>query len=214
MKRLLLVLAALAILAAPAQARDRVLESQTKSYPAKELRNLRLNFPVGELRIEGSDSDAVQLTVRIHCKRRADWCEERADDLDFDARTRGDRLVIDIDGYSWWGDTDDYWIEAVVQAPRGLNLDIDMGVGELEINDMHADLDVSLKVGEATVRMPQDKIQRVSARVTIGEATLNGNDEHQSVSGFLGRQLRWTRGHGDARVEVNIGVGELSFRLI
>lgn len=215
MKRLMLVLVALAVFATPALARDRVLESQTKSYPAKDLKSVRLEFSVGELNVEGSNSDAVRVTLRIHCKRYDDeWCDEQADEVELDAYARGDRLLLEIDGHSWWGDADDYWIEADVQIPSHLELEIDMGVGELEVEGMEGDLDVSLKVGEASVRMPESKVGRVYAKVSIGEASLNRRDGRQSVSGFLGRQLRWSNGAGRARVDVNVGVGELSLRLI
>jgi hypothetical protein len=204
---LLIAVAALALVA-PASAKT-VLESKAKTYSAKSLSSMRLDFTVGKLEIEGTAGNEVVVQLFVHCKRSNDRCEDLADDLRLDARTRGDRLYIEIDGHSLF-DADDYWVEGVIRVPARLNLDIEMPVGEAHVRGMKSDVDLRLKVGEATIDMDEAHVSRVSAGVTIGEATIDKRDGREHVEGLFGRKIRWIDGKGKARVDLHIGVGEAS----
>lgn len=210
MKRTLLALLACALIVAPAQAR--VLQSQTKTYDAKGLQSVRVDFPVGELHVEGTDADQVTVKLYVHCDRHGAWCEDRAERVSLDVRPRGGRLDVDVDSHTLFH-SDGFWIEGVVKVPRGLALDVNMKVGELEVRDMENDVDLAIKVGEVNLSMPETRVARVHAGVTIGEANLDHRGGHTQVAGLLGRRLNWTEGRGQARVDVRMGVGEVSVRL-
>lgn len=216
MKWLLMLALGLALVATPAAART--YKSEPRAYPTDGLSRVRIELSVGEMTIEGSDSDKVRLTLVLHCKRGGGWCEEKADEVEIDARRRGDELVIEIDDAwgagDWWGDRDGWHVEALLQVPADLALDVEMGVGELEVTDMRGDLDVSLKIGEASVRMPEASVRRVYGSVGIGEATIDSARGVETVSGLIGRKVRWSEGVGRSRVEVSVGIGELSLRLM
>jgi len=211
MKRLLLTFVATLAFAAPLHART-VLESETKTYRATSLRTVNLDFTVGELHIDGTDGDNVVVKLRVHCKRNDDWCEDHARDLKLDARVRGDRLDIDVEGRSLF-DHDDYWVEGRIQVPRRMRLEIDMPVGEVHVTAMENDVDLQLKVGEVNIDMPEKRVGRVHAGVAIGEATLDKSDGRVNIAGFLGRKVSWSNGEGTARVDVRIAVGEATLRL-
>lgn len=216
MKRLFPVLLAMLAVAAPALAHAAsrtVLESEAKTYPAKSIKQVAIDFTVGELNIEGTDGDQVVVKLLVHCKHNNDRCEELADELRLDARTRGDRMDITVDGHSMF-DTDDYWVEGVIQVPARVSLDIEMPVGEVHITDVKSDVDLRLKVGEATVEMREEHVGRVSAGITIGEAAIDSRSGHEAVEGLFGRRVRWNEGRGPARVDVHVGVGEANVRLL
>lgn len=220
MKRLLPILLAALAVAVPAYAhdddhgRDRiVLESEAKTYPAKSIHAVRVDFTVGELNIEGTRGDEVVVKLYVHCKRESDKCDEMARDLTLDARSRGDRMDITVEGHSLF-DSDDYWVEAIIQVPARVSLDIEMPVGEVSIRDVESDVDLRLKVGEATIEMREEKVGRVSAGITIGEATIDARSGREQVEGLFGRRVRWAEGRGPARVDVHVGIGEASVRLL
>jgi len=216
MKRWIPVLIATLVVAAPAVAMARsrtVLESGTKTYPAKSVKQVAVDFTVGELNIEGTDGDEVVVKLYVHCKHDNDRCEELADELRLDARTRGDRMDIQVDGHSVF-DSDDYWVEGVIQVPARVSLDIEMPVGEVHITNVKSDVDLRLKVGEATVEMREEHVGRVSAGITIGEAEIDARGGREQVEGLFGRRVRWTEGRGPARVDVHVGVGEANVRLL
>ena len=216
MKRLLPILLATLALAAPGllhAGTKTVLESGAKTYPAQSLKGVHVDFTVGELNIEGTDGDHVVVQLYVHCKRDNDRCEELADDLRLDARTRGDQLDIGVDGHSIF-DSDDYWVEGVIRIPARMRVDIDMPVGEVRITGMKSDVDLRLKVGEATIEMREEHVGRVSAGITIGEASIDSRDGHEGVEGLFGRRVRWAEGRGPARVDVHVGVGEANVRLL
>jgi hypothetical protein len=214
MKRpvLTLVLAAsLCAIAAPVHAKT-ILESTEKTYPGAALQALHVNFTVGKLRVEGTDAKDVTVRLLVHCKGGRSKCDELTRDVTLDAHTRGDRLDLDIEGHSLF-DSDDYWIEGVIELPRRMRLDIEMPVGEVEIDGMANDVDLRLKVGEVMLGMSEDAVSRIEAGVTIGEASLDKSDGRQQVEGLFTSKLRWNEGKGRARVNVELGVGELNMRL-
>jgi hypothetical protein len=216
MKRLLPALLATLAVATPALAyagAPAVLASETKTYAAKSVNVVHVDFTVGELNIEGTDGDQVVVKLYVHCGRDNDRCEELAGDLRLDARTRGDRMDITVDGRSVFK-CDDYWVEGVIQIPARVSLDIEMPVGEVRITDMKSDVDLRLKLGEATIEMREAHVGRVSAGITIGEATIESSRGHEQVEGLFGRRVRWAEGRGSARVDVHVGVGEASIRLL
>jgi hypothetical protein len=216
MKRVLPALLATLAVAAPAPAHagaKSVLASEPKVFPAKSVNAVHVDFTIGELNIKGTDGDQVVVKLYVHCGRDNDRCAELAGDLRLDARTRGDRMDITVDG-RWLLDCDDYWVEGVVQVPSRVSLDIEMPVGEVRITDMQNDLDLRLKVGEATIEMREAHVGRVSAGITIGEATIDSRSGREQVEGLFGRRVRWAEGRGPARVDVHVGVGEASIRLL
>jgi hypothetical protein len=205
------ILFAALLSAAPASA-GKVLESEAKTYPARGLSALHLNFTVGELRVEGTDADQIVVQLFVHCRKGNDRCADMAEDLSLDARTRGNQLYVEVDGHSMF-DADDYWVEGVLEVPSRLNLDIDMPVGEAHVSGMKADVDLRLKVGEASIDMREEHVSRVSAAVTIGAATIDQRDGREEVEGLFGRKIRWIKGKGKARVDLSIGVGEATVTL-
>lgn len=214
MKRAILTLVAAVALGAPAASADSriVLESAEKKYAAASLEALSLDFPVGKLHIEGTDGNEITVKLLVHCKRSEWKCEEMADQVALDARTRGSRIDIDVQGHSLF-DTDDFWVEGELRVPRRMRINVEMPVGEVEISGMASDVDLRVKVGEVTLDLPEDAISRVEAGVTIGEASLHNSEGRQQVEGLFANKLRWLEGRGRARVNVELGIGELSMRL-
>jgi hypothetical protein len=212
MSRLILVVLASLLVAPPAEAR--VLRSQPRVFPAENLASVRLDFPVGQLKVEGSESDKVRVTLYLHCDRDKRWCEEKAAEVDLDSRVSGDELVIEVEQDSWWSRGGDFWIEAVVQIPRDLELDIQMGVGEMTVEGMRGHMRVRLKVGEVSIQVPEASVKRVQGSVGIGDATIDRREGVSTVSGLLGRDVRWSEGVGPARVDASVGIGELTLRLL
>lgn len=222
MLRLIPVLLAALAVATPALARDFayergrdriVLESEAKTYPARSIESVRVDFTVGQLNIEGTDRDEVTVKLYVHCRRHSDRCEELSGDLTLDARTRGDLMTIAVEGHSVL-DSDGFWVEAVIQVPARVSLDIEMPVGEVSIRGVENDVDLRLKVGEATIEMREERVGRVSAGITIGEATIDARSGREQVEGLFGRRVRWAEGRGPARVDVHVGIGEASVRLL
>jgi len=207
-----LMFTALALLvAAPASAV--VLRSQERAYPTDDLRRVRVDFPVGELQIEPTDGDQLLVTVFVTCKHRSqESCERSADRIKVRTSDRGDLLSIKIEGVPKFN-AGSVQVKCTVKVPRALDLDVDMGVGELTIREIAGNLEVDLGVGEIDVALAENNVRDVRLNVGIGEASFSGSHGNRSVSGLFGRKITWTDGAGASRVNVDLGVGEARVRL-
>jgi len=214
MKRSIVMgIACLAAAGAASAAEPRVIEGRAKVASDQEV---RLDFPVGELEIVGVDGDTLEIVVEIRCKgRRRARCEDTAEQIELDIDESRGTLYVEIEPHSKWQWWDDLEIEARVKQPADRPLRVDMGVGELVIEGLAADLQVDLGVGEASVDMSVDAVRSVFLDAGIGETELLGpkgwvRDER---SFFIGSESSWRDGPGEARVHVEVGVGEASVRL-
>jgi hypothetical protein len=96
-----------------------------------------------------------------------------------------------------------------VLLPATLAIQVDMGVGDLEVRQVEGDVDVELGVGEADVRVPAKAVSSVECEVGVGDANVHGTDGERRSSGLLiGRTVRWQGNEGGSRVHLEVGVGD------
>jgi hypothetical protein len=208
---LLIVGAALAS-AAHAGSKEREI---SRTFPLEAGQTLRLELSIGEMRIEGADIDEVQAELRIECR----WgnekdCEQLLEKADLDSRTTSRRTIIEIVSDSSWRKTK-LEIEGDFRVPRGAKLEVEMGVGELEIEGLEADLSADLGVGEVSIRFPAAKAGSVGLDAGVGEAELLGAGTFVEGrrSMLVGSEVYWDQGEGEARVRADVGVGEITVYL-
>ena len=180
----------------------------TKTIDVGSAQGVSIDFPVGELRVVGVDGDNVEVRIELRCKHRHN-CDDAVDDSRVITDTRGEKIRIRVEGPKWHKD---HHFKGYVEVPRSLALDVDMNVGELEIDGLEQDLDVHLSVGEVDVDMPESAVRSVDMDVSIGDASLRPRGG-SSVRGLLGKEIRWGDGQGKSRVEIQVSVGDATLRL-
>ncbi len=155
-----------------------------------------IDFPVGELVVEGVSGDRFQIEVEVRCKGDRDRCRERLDDVEIDISERRGTFYIEIAPHSKWRSWNSVEVEALVRHPARNPLEIDMGVGEVEIEDVAADLEVDLGVGEVSANLPLEAIRSVYLDAGIGETELLAPDGWiQGDRSFLiGSESHWSDG--------------------
>lgn len=210
MKRLALTLLLLAGLA-PAAMADTPLGSLEGSWPRGETTRLRVDFPVGELRIETVATETIRATLWARCERRTEACVERSRKLQLVTDVVGRTRRVELKGFPRLSNKG-LQVELIVEVPRGMAVEVDMGVGELVVRGVDGDLEMNLGVGEVDVRLPRQDIGNVDLEVGVGELTLDADGRSRNGAGFLGHSLKWS-GSGRKRVAVECGVGEVSVRL-
>ncbi len=214
MRRWIVWLAVCAALAPAAHAGERAKEIR-RTFAVEEGRTVRLDLPVGEVRIEGADVAEVEAELRVTCRWGSDEdCERLLDQVDLESRTTSRRLVIELVSDSSWRKTK-LEIEGDFRVPKRAALEVDMGVGELDISGMEADLLADLGVGELTIRMPAAKVRSVGLDAGVGEAELLGAGTRVEGrrSMLVGSEVYWDEGEGEARVRADVGVGEITVSL-
>lgn len=212
MKRTVLILAAALLWVAPAGA-DEVVRAFKQQIPTGSAEKIYLDFPVGEVRVEGWSESRVDLDVKIECNRATERCREAAKGLRLVYDNSGERLKVEIKNWPKMSGGRGMNVVAHVRVPRDLALTANLGVGELEVSGIQGDLVADLGVGEVSVTLPRESIGSVSLDTGVGDANLVVDGRRYQSSGLVAKEVRWTKGTGRAGVTVDCGVGEIDVRL-
>jgi hypothetical protein len=198
------------VMTAAAGAHD--LRSQTKSYPVAGARRVALDLPPGEVIIAGTSDSCVRVSVSLHCDGSEQDCERRAARLELDQSRQDGTLSIDIHdrGHGWHHRGG---VRTEVQVPRGLALTLNVGAGEVEVEDAGGDVRIELGAGQATLRLRDRDVSSVHASVGVGDVSLRALGRSIDSEGFISRSADWGAGHGKARVDVSVGAGQVYVRI-
>jgi len=181
------------------------------SLPAPAARSVHLGFPVGDLRVEASNDSRVTLEVTAHCKGwRSDDCEERAKRIRIETDASGGKIDLQVRGYPKLAGFD---LRGVLRVPANMDLDLDMGVGDLRVADVAGDLSVDLGVGDAEIRTVAGAVHSVDVAAGIGDADVITHGNHVRRHGFIGSTASWDEGRGRSSVNLHVGVGDATVRI-
>ena len=206
------VIGAIALLAALPAAADEVVRTLERQVSAAEASRIQLDFPVGELKVEVGSGREVEVHVELECDSpRKTRCVEAAREVEL-VVSSGSRVSVELKG---WPKSGNRGLEGNfrVTVPRDLPLDAELGVGNMTITGLEADLTANLGVGDVLVVMPESAVGEVHVDTGVGDANLLAGGQRIAGSGFVGKELDWTKGSGKAQVEIDCGVGEARVRL-
>ena len=215
---LLLLTAAPAVVPAARADDDVVVRDETASFALEGARRLDIDVPVGEVHVTAGSTSQVQAHFKLRCDEDSRRCRDQAADLRLKPERDGEALRLVIDGYERRkkGGMHHPEVELRLVLPASLAVNVEMGVGELDLRGVEGDVSVELGVGEARVEIPEAAVRSVSMDVGVGEAELRPRSEGQRKSGFLflGNEVSWREGSGRSRVTIEVGVGEANVQLV
>ncbi len=190
---------------------ERLIEESFELSPGQDV---RFDFPVGSLRLEGVAGSTVAVEIELTCKRGGERCREAMEEVELDSHASQGRLSLEVDREPKWH-WDNLEMKAVVRHPAERDLTVDMGVGELIVEGVRADLTIDLGVGSVEVTMPASAVRAVRLDAGVGETSLRVPegwvDEERSF--LVGGEVNWSEGKGEASVWVDLGVGEAKVEL-
>ena len=157
---------------------------------------VHVRLRVGDVHIRRGDSNKISLryTVKSHHERNVKDAH-----VDFDVH--GSDATIEFHAPS--GDNTQF--DAELEVPQRTNLDVHNKVGDVTVEEVDGDKDLSLGVGDIRVANRNPEYRLVSASAGIGD--VNG-DGYGTTSGWLGKTLKY---HGDGKYELraHVGVGDI-----
>src|SRR5579864_6051543 len=157
---------------------------------------VHVRLRVGDVHIRRGDSNKISLryTVKSHHERNVKDAH-----VDFDVH--GSDATIEFHAPS--GDNTQF--DAELEVPQKTNLDVHNKVGDVTVEEVDGDKDLSLGVGDIRVANRNPEYRLVSASAGIGD--VNG-DGYGTTSGWLGKTLKY---HGDGKYELraHVGVGDI-----
>lgn len=210
----LLLIGFLAASAAGAVGTDLEVRTIEHRFEITDGREVLLDLPLGVIYVESGQPGRVEIDIVIQCDSPSERCRARADEIYLDADERRGSLSLDIRGFSGKlrGRPS---VEVHLRLPTKSAIAIDLGVGEVEITGIRGDVEVDLGVGEVTIFAAEEVVRSLRLAAGVGDVDLRPRRSGQSDSGFLflGNELHWDEGPGDASFSVDVGVGEVNVTL-
>ncbi len=198
-------------LAAATQAE--VVRTFRESLQLETRDRIHVDLPVGKLRVEGVPGNTATFEVEVTCKRSSRRCEDYASDLDIRLDRRSTRVLLEVDDWPKWS-TGGLDVRVLLRVPRNIALSADLGVGDIHTEGLESNLSLDLGVGDITITGNSASVRSVDVDSGIGKALLKVAGETFSERSFLGGETSWHEGRGEARIEVDLGVGAIEVDLL
>jgi hypothetical protein len=170
---------------------------------------VRIVFGVGELEIEAAETSEMRAELVLECRKvRADECGRYKRKLRVEPVRTADGLEVRMSGLSM-RILKRVNVTGRVLVPRWSPLDVQIGIGDVDIAAGEKDVSVRMGIGDLTVRVPEEHTGAVSLRTRIGDAGIvfPGRRMDGKRKMLIGARARW-QGDGDARVDVRLRIGD------
>jgi hypothetical protein len=189
-----------AVVALPSAQTQNGRVSDSANRPFQANGRIVMDLSAGEYRISASPDNSIALTWRMRDRERLSRVDTRID-------VRGAEAEIEVDGPG--GDHDDDHLVVDIAIPARSDLRVRLSAGELEIEGITGNKDVSLHAGEMTIEVGRaSDYRRVDAAVWAGE--VNAGPFGRNTGGLF-RSVEWD-GPGSFRLDAHVKAGEIHLR--
>jgi hypothetical protein len=171
--------------------------SDAREFVAGGFVHVRLS--VGDMHIRRGDSNKISLRYTIKSRHERSVKEAH---VDFDVHGRD----ATIEFHSPSGSNTQFDVE--VEVPEKTNLDVHDKVGDVRVEDVEGDKDLTLGVGDIRVANGREAYRLVNASAGIGDVNGEGYGE---TSGWLGKKLKY-RGDGKYELRAHVGIGDITLQ--
>jgi hypothetical protein len=168
--------------------------TDARDFVASGFVHVRLS--VGDMHIRRGDSNKISLRYTIKSRN-----QRNVKDARIDFNVRGNDATIEFHAAS--GSHTQFDVE--LEVPQKTNLDVHDKVGDVTVDEVEGDKDLTLGVGDIRVANERSAYRLVSASAGIGD--VNG-DGYGETSGWLGKSLKY-RGEGKYELRAHVGVGDI-----
>ncbi len=168
--------------------------TDSREFAAGGFVHVRLS--VGDVHIKRGDTSKISLRYTVKSSHERNVKEAT---VNFDVH--GHDATIEFHAPS--GDNTQFDVE--LEVPQNTNLDVHEKVGDVTVDDVEGDKDLSLGVGDIRVSKGHAGYRLVSASAGIGDVDGDGYGE---TSGWLGKTLKY-HGEGKYELRAHVGVGDV-----
>jgi hypothetical protein len=188
----------------PVNAADRVLRVHT--FELDDFDEIEINNSVGSIDLRLVEGNEIRVEVDIEAQDRYFGREVDVDDIEVGVRMRGDKLILTID-------EDKIKAHWYIEMPAVANIEIDMGVGEIDVEIEASNLEVNLGVGEVDIIAPLLTVGEIDLSAGVGDTNIRGTSEVDNSRTVVASE---SEGYGDGEfsIDVDVGVGDVTVELI
>ncbi|MBK5293969.1 MAG: hypothetical protein JJE04_20125 [Acidobacteriia bacterium] len=204
------------LLATQPRSRVEVTTSETIAFSPGGA--IRIDDSFGKLHVEGWDRDEVELKVTRRTHRRYEMEDE------WKARQNLQRITVEATRWSRdlhivtrfpnpsvfhpLGGRSNLDMDYRLMVPRKANLHIRHSIGEVEVRGVSGELNVTNKVGEVALRLPDTGEYNIRAQAKIGDVNADFHGRSRR-SHLIGAVFDMPNRHGGTRVYAYVGIGEV-----
>lgn len=181
-----------------------VAKQLTAQFPAAELTHLEIHNGVGELKIEHSDDAQISVEVEVKPVKKWLFSEADTDSANLKSSMNGGRLIVSVP----LDDTEQKWL---VKIPKGMALDLQLGVGEIDIQAEPADINAEIGVGSFAADVLLSNYSEVEMSAGVGDVGVKTTTAVAEDRHLVGGDVHF-RGKGSANISVEVGVGDAVVR--
>ena len=174
----------------------------------------------GSVKVEGWDKEEVELTVKKRTQKKyepkdLDKAAKGLERFKVTMETVGETslLVINTKYPSWTpifrGKTN-LKLDYLIKVPRQSMLLIKHGIGEVEVVNVSGDIEATASIGQISLRLPEDQIYAVDARVRIGDVSSEfGQVTRRQGLLPVGAKLAGEPSAPTRRIFSRVGIGDI-----
>ena len=158
---------------------------------------VHVRMSVGDMHIKRGDSTKIKLEYTVKSHR-----EKNVKNATLEFEVKGNDATIEFHAPS--GGNTQFDVE--LEVPQNTNLAVHDKVGDLTVDNIEGDKDLSLGVGDIRVASGPSGYRVVNASSGIGD--VHGAD-YGETSGWLGKTLKY-HGEGKYELRAHVGVGDIN----
>ncbi|WP_062270780.1 hypothetical protein [Endozoicomonas arenosclerae] len=165
-----------------------------------------LDVRVGHIDVRPSKDNNIHVEVKI--RESDEWFKDDIQKAELAIREKGDRILIEVGP-----DGKEYQEEWTVYLPAIKKLNLDVGVGEADIEDINTDMSVDVGVGSIKVSATQLNYSDVKAESGIGNTRISADTGKSFSERHLVGGTSFWEGSGQHSMSIDVGVGDASVKL-
>jgi hypothetical protein len=158
--------------------------------------SVHVRCSVGDVHIRKSASSQIKLEYTVKSRR-----EKNVKDAYVEFKVNGSDATLEF--HAPMGGNTNFDVE--LEVPQNTNLDVHQKVGDLTVDSIEGDKDLSLGVGDLRVATEHTGYHLLRADTGIGD--VHGGD-YGETSGWLGKTLKYS-GDGKYELRAHVGVGDI-----
>lgn len=177
-----------------------------KEIALDNISKLVLDAHVGTVKLSASDDNQIHIYVKV--SEKEDWSlfKSSVDDAELAIDNNGKRLKISLND-------DQYGEEWKIEIPQLDRIDADLGVGEMTIKGISANLSVDVGVGEVSIYSLAEAYASAKAESGVGAASIDSDvGQLKQNRSMVSEEVSWV-GQGKYAIDVEVGVGDASIKL-
>lgn len=194
------------VIATSAMAKDS--KNISKTVDINEGQQISIKVPVGSLKIETCDCNKIELEIKVE-ESEGSWSlfsSSSIEDAQLDVKNRHNRVTFEVDE----DHSKQTW---TVRLPAASALNIEMGVGEVHINDFNNDLNAEVGVGDIEVDINNDNYQAIKLESGVGSTSIAGMSGDVDTERSIVSSSTSYHGNGKYAMDIDVGVGAADVRM-